>query len=344
MATFMDNSAAQAFVAADAQQYFVSPLFLGNDVLAKFDVMTDIKGNTYLDHFSAASKLTVADNGQAFSATNDATAYTNPQISPKRVEAEIAMNGQNFYNKVKGQILRSGTDKDNVDGTLLKKIGSEILMQGIMADFNRQVWFGDTNALITGTGSGNYDVYDGGFASLLAKLADAQIVAETYTTDVSDTHATKALKACYDAATAELKELPKTFYVSGKIADDYVAELTDKGVAPAYIDLQNGISSLSYLGIPIVIRRDWDTVLANDYALVRQIAQEETGGTPAVGGSALGARIALIADNALVVGTDMSSANVESWYNKDQKEFRFRFGYLCGSVLLDAKLAVLYGN
>jgi|SaaInlStandDraft_1057018.scaffolds.fasta_scaffold28318_2 hypothetical protein len=343
MATFMDNSAAQAFVAADAQQYFVSPLFLGNDVLAKFDVMTDIKGNTYLDHFSAASKLTVADNGAAFSATNDASAYTNPQISPKRVEAEIAMNGQNFFNKVKGQILRSGTSKDNVDGTLLKKIGSEILMQGIMADFNRQVWFGDTNALVTGTGSGNYNVYDGGFASMLSKLADAQIVAATYS-GATEGDAIAALKSCYDAATAELKELPKTFYVSGKIADDYVRDLTAKGVAPAYVDLQNGISGLSYLGIPIVVRRDWDTVLANDYALVRQIAQEESGGTPAIGGTALGARIALIADNALVVGTDMSSASVESWYNKDQKEFRFRFGYLCGSVLLDAKLAVLYGN
>ena len=346
MAFFTDISTGSpaAYVGADVQQYFISPLFLGNDVLAKFEVMGEIKGNMYLDHFSAASKITTADNGGEFAGVQG-TIYSNPQISPKRVESEIEMNGNNFYNKVKGMVLRSGTSKDNVDGTVLKQIGAEIMMQGVKADFNRQLWFADTSSLLDSTAHvAHYQVYDGIFASLLAKLADDQIVAATYSTDITNAAATAALESVYQAATAELKELPKTFYVSGKIADDYERELTSKGNTLAYADLQSGIPSLNFRGIPLVVRRDWDVTLANDFASIRQIAEEETGGTPAVGASALGARIALIADNALVVGSDYSGASVENWYNMDAKAYRWRIGYTAATVLLDAKLAVLYGN
>lgn len=332
MALFTDITGANAYVGADVQKYFVSPLFLGNDVLSKFDVMSNIKGNTYLDHFSAASKITKADNGGAFAGVAG-TAYTNPQVSPKRVESEIAMNGNSFYNKVKGMVLKSGTNKDDVDGTVLKEIAAKIMIQGVQADFNRQLWFGNTDALVT---SGDYNVYDGVWASLQAKVPAAQATSATYATDIANEAAIAALEAVYGTATAELKELPKTFYVSGKIADDYVRELTAKGVAPAYSDLQNGIPVLSYRGIPIVVRRDWDTVLANDFGSVLNYADD------AVYTTAAGARIALIADNALVVGTDFDSATVESWYNQDEKQYRFRFGYNCGTVLLDAKLACTY--
>lgn len=339
MALFTDITGANAYVGADVQKYFVSPLFLGNDVLSKFDVMSNIKGNMYLDHFSAASKITKADNGGAFAGVAG-TAYTNPQISPKRVESEIAMNGNSFYNKVKGMVLKSGTNKDDVDGTVLKEIAAKIMIQGVQADFNRQLWFGNTAAEVT---SGDYNVYDGVWASLQAKVPSTQVTVATYATNIAGEAAIAALETVYGKATAELKELPKTFYVSGKIADDYVAELTAKGVAPAYSDLQNGIPVLSYRGIPIVVRRDWDTALANDFgSIMTASANLGDSAADAVYTTAAGARIALIADNALVVGTDFDSATVESWYNQDEKQYRFRFGYNCGTVLLDAKLACTY--
>ncbi len=339
MALFETTSGAAGFVGADVQKYFVSPLFLGNDVLSKFDVMGEIKGNTYLDHFTAASKITKADNGGQFAGVAGTT-YTNPQISPNRVEAEIAMNGGSFYNKVKGMALKLGTDKDNIDGTVLKEIAAKIMLQGVQADFNRQLWFSNTASEVT---SGDYNLYDGIWASLQAKVPSTQVTVATYATNVSGEAAIAALEGVYGKATAELKELPKTFYVSGQIADDYVAELTAKGVAPAYSDLQNGIPTLSYRGIPIVVRRDWDTVLANDFGSVMTAsANLGDSATDAVYTTAAGARIALIADGALVVGSDFEAANVENWYNQDEKQYRFRFGYNCGTVLLDAKLACTY--
>tara|TARA_R110002096_G_scaffold111202_6_gene242841 strand:+ start:7844 stop:8911 length:1068 start_codon:yes stop_codon:yes gene_type:complete len=345
---FSTVTSAETFIGADAKQYFVSPLFLGEEVLGGMDVMTEIKGNQYLDHFSAASFLTTADTGDTFSG-KDGTNYTNPLISPIRVEVEIAMNGNNFYNKVKGQVLRSGTDKDNVDGTILKQIGSEILMQGIKADFNRQLWFCDGSKTAVGTGAvvsnaSHYKLYNGIFASLASKLIAAQKVTTKYNNTAASTdRATIVLASMYAAATPELRELPKKFYVSGAIADAYVDELVAKGNHVAYADGQAGIPNLRFRGIPLVIRRDWDALLtAEASAIVTTAGSIVNAGITGAGTTNAQYRAALIADNAIVVGTDFSSASVETWYNRDEKELRFRLGYLCDTVCLDAKLGVTY--
>lgn len=348
MADFIETSGAEPFVAADALQYFVSPLFLGEEVLSGMEVMTEIKGTTDLDHFAAAQFLTTADNGAKFEGTKHGV-YTNPRISPIRVEVEVSMNGSNYYNKVKGQVLRSGTDKDNVDGTLLKQIGSEILMQGITADFNRQLWFANSAYNMTATQvsagvsahiqnhAADYVLYNGIFAALAAKLNAAQKKTTKYTT------ATAMLKEMYAAATPELKALPKKFYVSGEIADDYEDELVAAGNHISYKDGQDGIPNLKFRGVSLVVRRDWDALLIAEGAAI------DAGVTPKVYSGIVGAkatmaqyRAALIADNGVVVGTDFGGSSVETWYNRDEKELRFRLGYLCDTVLLDAKLAVTY--
>jgi len=347
-AHFNNTDAAATFIAADALQYFVSPLFLGEEVLSGMDVMTEVKGITDLDHFAAASFLTTADNGLSW-AGKQYGAYTNPRISPVRVEVEVSMNGNNYYNKVKGQVLRSGTDKDNVDGTILKQIGSEILMQGIKADFNRQLWFCDGAKVAVGTGAvvsnaAHYKLYTGIFAALAAKCLDAQkITTKWNTTAVTTDRATLVLAAMYAAATPELKELPKKFYVSGAIADAYTDELVGAGNHVAYADGQSGIPNLRFRGIPLVVRRDWDALLsAESAAIVTTAGSIVNAGITGAAATNAQYRAALIADNAVVVGTDFNGSSVESWYNRDEKELRFRLGYLCDTVLLDAKLAVTY--
>jgi hypothetical protein len=334
MANFADVSSAANFTIADAQKYFVSPLFLGNNGLDSMEVMTDIKGNTYLEHFSAARRITKADDGGAFSG-QAGTVYTNPLIEPKRVEAEVFMKGQTFYNKVKGQVLRSGTDKDNVDGTLLKKIASEILMQGIVSDFNRQLWLNNTG-ITAGTLQADYNTYKGCFQSLEALPAAQKLTTEPAVDGaMTAQEARDILASMVKAAPAELKAIPKKFYVSGEIADLYEDYLTSKGNHIAYNDEQGGIPLLKFRGIELVVRRDWDVAVVEDNAVATACIVGNTANNGIY-------RAALIADKAMVVGTDYDSASVESWYNKDEKEYRFRFGYVCATILLDTKLAVSY--
>ena len=347
MAFLNETGSAATFVGADALQYFVSPLFLGEEVLGGMEVMTEIKGITDLDHFAAASFMTKSDNGLKFEGTKYG-AYTNPRISPVRVEVEVSMNGNNYYNKVKGQVLRSGTDKDNVDGTVLKQIGSEILMQGIKADFNRQLWFCDGAKVAAGTGAVvsnavHYKLYNGIFKSLASLDAGQKLTTKFNNTADTTARATIVLTAMYDAATPELKELPKKFYVSGSMADAYTDELVGAGNHVSYADGQNGISNLKFRGIPLVVRRDWDALLvAEGDAIVTTAGSIVNAGITGAGATNAQYRAALIADNAIVVGTDFGGSAVETWYNRDEKELRFRLGYLCDTVLLDKKLAVTY--
>ena len=46
----------------DAQRYFLQPLFVGNEALSYFEIMTGVKSSQLLDKFSTLSKITKAES------------------------------------------------------------------------------------------------------------------------------------------------------------------------------------------------------------------------------------------------------------------------------------------
>ena len=338
MAVAISHSGLAAYNQQEVEKYFLSPLFLGQDYLNKFTLYPSVKGSMLLDHFAAAEKITVAQTGVAFAGTAGA-ALTNITLSVGNVEAEMEERAITFVGVVKSEALKLGTERENVDGTVIKEIVSNMMMQAVKRDFNRQLWFGDTGA--TGTGNANYTPYNGIFVALQGldaaqKLeldvtgASASAGCEIGTTGkITGAEAISVLDAMYDAATAELKELPKTFFVSGNFADAYMKYLRAQGISESFNYLQDGTPNISWNGIPIVVRRDWDSILATDYALID-------------GASAADSviRAVLVADKAIAVGTDFEGAGFESWYSQDNKAYRFRLGYKVGCALMDKKLAV----
>lgn len=308
----------------EVEQYFLSPLFLGEDYLNKFTLYPAVKGSMKLDHFAAADKITVAQSGAAFAAVAGG-AYTEVTLTVGNVEAEMEQTAATFVGTVKAQALKLGTARENIDGTVVKQIVAEMMLQGVKRDFNRQLWFGDT-----GSGDANYTPYNGIFVALQA-LDSAQEIAITEASagTLTGDECIAALEAVYDAATAELKELPKTLFISGIVADAYMKYLRAQGVSESFAYLQDGTPVLSWNGIPMVVRRDWDYIIENDFALID--------GATGVNSKS---RIVLIADKAMAVGTDFEAAGFESWYSQDNKSYRFRLGYKVGAALMDIKLAV----
>lgn len=334
----------------EVQKYFLSPLFLGDDsYLSKFTVYPDVKSSMKLDHFQSAEYITNANAGQAFAADAETSDYTQKTLVVGHLEAEMEQRANQFFATVKSQALKMGTAKDNIDGTVIKEIMANIMMQAVKRDFHRQLWFANLNASAAGTdtdGTGrnaDYDVYDGIFEVLSDGLASAQKLVVGVSADSPSTGCTLAnsgvytgaevisiLEAVVDAATPELTELPKTLYVSGVIANAYMKHLRSQNISESFIYLQDGTpANLSFAGIPMVVRRDWDSHIANDFALITNASAADSAG-----------RIALIADGAIAVGSDFQGASVENWYSLDQKAYRMRFGYACGTQLMDSKLAV----
>ena len=334
----------------EVQKYFLSPLFLGDDsYLSKFTIYPDVKSSMKLDHFQSAEYITNANAGAAFSADAETSSYTQKTLVVGNLEAEMEQRANVFFATVKAQALKLGTAKDNIDGTVIKEIMANIMMQAVKRDFHRQLWFANLNNSAAGSdtdGTGrnaDYDVYDGIFEVLKDGLGAGQKLTIGVAGDSPSTGCTLAasgvytgaevisiLEAVVDAATPELTELPKTMYVSGVIANAYMKYLRSQNISESFIYLQDGTpANLSFAGIPMVVRRDWDSHIANDFSLIANASAADSTG-----------RIALIADGAIAVGSDFQGASVENWYSLDQKAYRMRFGYACGTQLMDSKLAV----
>ena len=319
----------------DVNKSIISPVFLGQDYMNYMSVLPNIKGTTKIDHFGSLTKITKGFNEGAFSGETTGT-FSAVTLSPARMEAEIEFYANSLFGKMKGQLMRDNFDFDNIDGTAVKNVLLELIGGGIKNDFNRQLWLGDT-----ASNSGNYDQYDGFFQVLKDGLAAAQKLDNSDITGVDNDDAfgdaadgLNVLDAMYEAATPELLEAGNhVYFVSGIIADRYRAYLEGTGYAAAgHSVLVDGIPQLTFRGIPLVVRRDWDTWLAAD-------------GVDAIEGVSSANEIhraVLTTQDALIVGTDFDETSVEQWYSQDNKSYRFRVSYMVGCALADSKLAVMY--
>lgn len=320
----------------DVNKSILEPLFLGQDYMQYMDVMPNVAGTIKIDRFQALSGITKAFSSGAFS-SEATTSGADVTITPKRMEAEISFAGNSLYNKMKGQLLRGGHDFDNVDGSVVKNILLNLIGQGVQSDFNRQLWL---STLDSSEPDANFGVYDGIFEA--AFNASATAITREYsglTTQADDTalvegNGVKIMRGLYDSASPELLEAGEhVFFVSGDIADDYMHKtLEDSAYAAAgYGAVVNGVQQLTYRGIPIIVRRDWDVAIAANAAAIN--GQDNAAETH---------RAMLTTKDAFVVATDFDSNSVEQWYSMDNKEYRFRVAYSVGCALKDAKLAVYY--
>ncbi len=319
----------------DVNRAIIQPIFMGQDYMQYMEVLPNIKGTTVIDKFNQLGKITKAFTNGAFSAEADADQGATITITPSRVEAEIEFRANELFNKMKGQLMRDGHEFDNVDGSVVKNILLDLIGQGVKADFNRQLWLSDV-----AEDDAHYGIYDGIFQA--AAEAGATALTREYAglTNQEDDfilvagNGLKIMQGLYDSASPELLEAGNhVFFVSGDIADDYMASTLESSnfAAAGYGALVNGVPQLTYRGIPIIVRRDWDVAIASD-------ASEINGCTSANETH----RALLTTQNAFVVGTDFDENSVEQWYSMDNKAYRFRVAYMVGCALKDAKLAVYY--
>lgn len=132
--------------------------------------------------------------------------------------------------------------------------------------------------------------------------------------------AVKILQAMYEARTDELAEFDATearFDVTRSIYENYLAFLqTQSGAEAAFSTLVNGVKTLTFNGIPVMKRPDWDKrIKSADFGYV------------------LPHRALLSVHKNYVWGTDSTDdmAKVEAWYEmKDQMNY-FRSQYSAGT-------------
>ncbi|QDP49426.1 MAG: hypothetical protein Unbinned2716contig1000_7 [Prokaryotic dsDNA virus sp.] len=310
----------------DAQKYFMQPLFVGNSALDYFEIMTGVKSSQKLDKFSTLQKITKANVTGFAGATG--VSYTQRSITVARMEAEVAQAGGAFWNSIKGELLRTGNNKDDISGTKLQKIVADIMMRGVMRDLERQLWFSDT-----ASASADYNVYDG-ILKQLTSLPAAQRLGclSVLTTDT----ARDKFQAMIDAMPSEGMEDRSQLVImaSRSLCDNYRATLRSGGQELAYLSMTDGTPQLSYQGIPIVEMGLWDSVIGADAASTAPAPQNTANDLD-------GHLAVLTVKNNIVVGTDYDSVSgADMWYNRDEKENRFRLEYVVGTNYKNDELTV----
>jgi hypothetical protein len=432
------------FTKESVAEYFLKPLFVDNDIRDIVQVRTDLKTGEKLDMISKLSKITKGyQQGASFTPSTGVT-ITQKTITVVTMKAEVHQNGRAFLNYVKQEFLRSGYEMNDINGTIFEQMVLQVFMRALMADLNRQLFFGDvtketiTSNAPTGTLDDDYKEYDGFWTRVIddivagtipagqrydvnvTALQDQVAVANvrtatltgssgtcnvvvngvnylaTFATDLTTTAANwvtahgatiaarfggatvtssaaaiaitsgvpglaltvtvsaalsgnltgsvanttanvqnttlkagagKAiLKAMYDRMTPELREnmLSARYLVSGSIMDAYITDLEADGTEAAHVKLIDGVRSISFRGIPVVERRDWDVHIAADFANVRPH------------------RAMLVLPENLVVGTDATSdvLNAEMWYDQNSQENKFRVEYNAGTQYIHPEYIV----
>tara|TARA_B100001094_G_scaffold184017_2_gene178303 strand:- start:1822 stop:2796 length:975 start_codon:yes stop_codon:yes gene_type:complete len=304
----------------DAAKYFLQPLFVSNNDMQYFDVISNISGEKILlDKYAALSNITKTLHASDCFA-EEATQAANSQVTLEldRLEVEHKQKAHSLYNHIKSQLLRTGVNRMDLSGTVLMEMISEILIGGIKRDFSTIFWWG----MKTGGAASSPQVLSDGVWTAVNGIPAGQVVAAT-ASPIAD------LASLMTARTNELAASEQVMFVSRAFAEAYRAELQQTVVGAAYNDLQNGIENLSYNGIPMIVKPDWDVNIAT-YG----------GSMPSQGPSADTATKAamLMAKGAIAVGTDWDIQDVDMWYNKDCKENRFRMSYSFGCALKDNSL------
>lgn len=316
----------------DVNKFILEPLFMGQDYMQYMDVMTDIKGTTVIDKFTNLGKITKAFTDDAFNSESVAAGAT-VTVTPARLEAEIQFRANSLFNKIKGQLMRGSFDFDNIEGTAVKNILLELISNSVKYDMNRQLWLSDSSS--ANADYGNYDgLFQAAAEASATQLTNGDLTVAQGEGALASGGGVGILKDLYDNASPELLEAGQhVYFVSGDIADDYMkATLENTSYAAAgYGTLVNGMPQLTFRGIPVIVRRDWDVHIAADFANIN--------GTDAATETH---RAMLTTQDAFVVGTDFDANSIEQWYSNDNKAYRFRVSYMIGCALKDSKLAVVY--
>lgn len=247
----------------------------------------------------AAQRITIANGAvaQVDTATLTGTAGT----------ANIAVNGVNY-------LATFATDLTTTAANFVTSHAATILARehGIV------VTAATTTVIFTAGVAGRPQTI-GNPTNVTTNLAGstAATTANTLPAALTTDEAQDTFKLMYQAMPAEMKKLlpEMRILVTDTIWENYMETLESDGTEQAHTKLVNGQSTLTYRGIPIINRNEWDIHIEEDF----------TGYYPH--------RALMTIPRNLIFGTDKDGeeTNAEFWYNKDEQTNKYRVQYKAGT-------------
>lgn len=259
---------------------------------------------------------------------NNTNNITNTTVQTKEFNVSESWCKDDFtdqltgaYNHLAQEWLKTGNRSFDPSGTPINTIIDRILVDALQRDVFRRASFAAGNSsdddynqfdglwdrLIDSSGASNYCVVRAGSALGTGTLAAGA--------------ALTALEAVYAGSNILLKNAPgKKFWVTRSIWDNYYNSLIGTGAVTeqAFENLQKGLTTLTYKGIPVIPVDLWDQFLAESdnplFATTRHLI------------------LLTIKENHILGVEQASDLNkIEGWYERKDRKFYYeadmKFGY-----------------
>lgn len=293
-----------------------------------FTIDQDIKFKKQYNLVTELNKIVKPFTGCGTDPNSDIQNITNTEVVTKEFQmyegwckTDFTDQLSGIYNNLAQEWLKTGEEQFDPAGTPIDKVIMTVLKDAMQRDIFRRVSFaaGDSSDAdynqfdglwtrnIDSSGASNYCVRRAGSALGTAALSAGNAL--TY------------LEQAYDQSNILLKNtMDKKFFVTRSIWDNYYNSLIGNGsvTEQAFSNLQKGLSTLQYKGIPVIPVDLWDSFLAEtDNPLngtTRHLVLLTTRSNHILG---------------LENGADLNK--IDSWYEKkDQKRYyrsSFKLGY-----------------
>jgi len=217
MANIFTQSTSPEFTKQSISEFFVQPMFMGEDIRGAISVRTDIKGTEKLNRISRPSMITKPKVSPGFSPSGSfELTYTDLTVKPMAIEFE--QNGRAFWGAIVQQLLASGYKEDDVEQMKSPDIWNKIILPIIadagQQDLIRQMFFSNpvkettTSGIPTGIIDSNYSGYTGFHTLFLKDLHNGTIPDSQHvgiTTGTTAKKQEKILTFTYGATTTEVQ-------------------------------------------------------------------------------------------------------------------------------------------
>ncbi len=233
-----------------------------------------------------------------------------------KVKSEMGYSAADYFTMVFEQIA-AGPDAnlDDLSGTALEEAETRLFRDSLAASLRTTMWIGSKER----TG-GYYDTFDGILRQLIFDGENmGQVRSVAFSNDeMADADGGEVLlKKVWDAASDELKELKGdgelVFFVTSDVYSRYEESLNGVALEAAYIARQQGRTSLSFRGIPVV-----DMQISSHLPRTADLPKTW----------------AVLADRrnlVMAVNTaDFPGTEVRMWYNPDEMQNRQRAVFAVG--------------
>ena len=302
-----------------------------------FQLVEDVQSNkimykdNYLDKIT--KKFTTCQNTE----TGTGVSVSSFTLSVVNMQAQLEQCAAVFDATIAEVLRKKGADINDLTGTEIEAYVLERVAEAAARDLFRILFLGDTTL-----SNSDYTAFDGVFKKIKAGYlaGDGTVYGGTITaSDINTSNIINTLDSkLWDVQPYELKFIPdneKVLLVTDNIFRAYKKYLssTSFGIVEQRSALVNGISDITFRGIPVVSLGVIDKYIATDFAT----------GSPAAASTPYRAILTKADNHYLATDTLTASSQVQMWYDQTQDKNYTRLRYEAGYNYAFGELNVFAG-